>query len=104
MSTRSRIIRLLIDAAIINLGFIVGYLMRYNWRLFREIGFDAHLNDYVPVLLAFSLAFLAMFYIDGVYTPRRAPSWFDQMNVHSLWASNSCSSTSASRLYMVTSS
>jgi exopolysaccharide biosynthesis polyprenyl glycosylphosphotransferase len=79
MPTRSRFIRLLIDAAIINLGFIVGYLMRYNWRWFREIGFDARLNDYAPVQLAFTLAFLVMFIIDGVYTPRRAPSWFDQM-------------------------
>jgi exopolysaccharide biosynthesis polyprenyl glycosylphosphotransferase len=64
---------------LINVGFVIAYLIRYNWQWFREIGFDARLADYAPIQVAFTLAFLAMFQVDGVYAGRRAPSWFDQM-------------------------
>ncbi|MCL5995311.1 MAG: sugar transferase [Chloroflexi bacterium] len=79
MSNRGRLLTLITDAIIINAGFIVGYLMRYNWRLFLEIGYDARLEDYAPIQFAFTLAFLAMFQLDGVYTRRRSPAWFEQM-------------------------
>src|SRR5450759_148991 len=79
MRTRSRFILVLIDVVLINAGFIVGYLIRYNWQWFRETGFDAHLIDYVPIQIAFTVAFLAMFQWDGVYTHRRSTSWLDQM-------------------------
>ena len=79
MRTRSRLLLLLIDVVLINAGFIVGYLMRYNWQWFRETGFDARLEDYVPIQLAFTVAFLVMFQWDGVYARRRSTSWLDQM-------------------------
>ena len=79
MRTRSRLLLLLVDVVLINAGFIVGYLMRYNWQWFRETGFDARLIDYVPIQIAFTLAFLAMFQWDGVYAHRRSASWLDQM-------------------------
>jgi exopolysaccharide biosynthesis polyprenyl glycosylphosphotransferase len=69
----------LIDVVLINAGFIVGYLMRYDWQWFRETGFDARLDDYVPIQIAFTLAFLAMFQWDGVYAHHRSASWLDQM-------------------------
>ena len=53
--------------------------MRYVWQWFLETGFEARLIDYAPIQFAFTLAFLVLFQLDGVYAPRRAPSWFDQM-------------------------
>jgi exopolysaccharide biosynthesis polyprenyl glycosylphosphotransferase len=79
MFTRSRVFNTLADLVLINAGFIVGYLMRYDWQWFLEIGYNARLEDYVPIQVAFSVTFLALFQFDGVYTPRRSSSWFDEM-------------------------
>ncbi|HEY3291143.1 MAG TPA: sugar transferase [Anaerolineae bacterium] len=79
MSIRSRFLVPFIDVVLINAGFIVGYLVRYNFQWFRETGFDARLEDYWSIQVAFTLAYLAMFSIDGVYRKRRTPSWTDQM-------------------------
>lgn len=76
---KSRLALVLLDAALINLGFVVGYLMRYEWRWFLEVGFEASLGDYAPLQVIFTLAFLAFFGLDGVYAPKRAPSWLDRM-------------------------
>ncbi len=77
MRNRSQLILLLIDVVLVNAGFIVGYLMRYNWQWFRETGFDAQLVDYIPIQAAFTAAFLAMFLWDGVYAVRRSAPWLD---------------------------
>ncbi|MGQ9814122.1 MAG: sugar transferase [Candidatus Roseilinea sp.] len=79
MFTRSRPLNLLIDACLINISFVIGYVMRYDWQWFREIGFEARLIDYWPIQLTFTLTLLVLYQLDGVYANRRAPSWFDQM-------------------------
>lgn len=79
MFTRSRPLNLLIDACLINISFVIGYIMRYDWQWFREIGFEARLIDYWPIQLTFTLTLLILYQLDGVYANRRAPSWFDQM-------------------------
>ncbi len=79
MFNKSRLLTLLADIALINVAFVVGYVMRYDWQWFRETGFEARLIDYWPIQIAFTLTFLILFQLDGVYTPRRAASWLDQM-------------------------
>ena len=79
MFTKSRPLNVLIDAVLINIAFIIGYVMRYHWRWFREIGFEAQLTDYWPIQIVFTLTLLVLFQLDGVYANRRAPSWLDQM-------------------------
>ncbi len=79
MFTKSRLLNLLVDAILINVAFVIGYLMRYQWKWFRETGFDARLSDYWLLQIAFTFTFLIMFLMDGVYTTRRSSSWLDQM-------------------------
>ena len=76
---RSKFWLVALDVALINIGFVLGYLMRYEWRFFLEVGFDAPFSVYIPLQIIFVLAFLAFFVVDGVYTERRSPSWLDQM-------------------------
>jgi exopolysaccharide biosynthesis polyprenyl glycosylphosphotransferase len=79
MRTRSRLLVLLSDVALLNAGFIIGFYMRYSLQWFRETGFEATLADYVMIQVAYNLVFLVMFQIDGIYTPRRSRSWLDQI-------------------------
>ncbi|HQX76229.1 MAG TPA: sugar transferase [Thermoflexales bacterium] len=76
---RSRLWLLALDVVLVNIGFVLGYLMRYEWRFFLEVGFDAPYSVYIPLQLIFTLAFVAFFLVDGVYSDRRSPSWLDQM-------------------------
>jgi exopolysaccharide biosynthesis polyprenyl glycosylphosphotransferase len=79
MRSLTRLLIPLIDVVVINVGFIVGYLMRYEWQWFLETGYEARLEEYAPIQLAFTAACVVLFRLDGVYASRRAPSWFDQM-------------------------
>ena len=79
MFTKSRPLNVLIDACLINISFVLSYVMRYDWQWFREIGFEARLSDYWPIQLTFTLTLLILYQLDGVYANRRAPSWLDQM-------------------------
>jgi exopolysaccharide biosynthesis polyprenyl glycosylphosphotransferase len=79
MSRRIRLALLVADIVFINLAFVVSYFMRYQWQWFRRIEFNAPFTDYAPMQALFILTLLAFFWLDGVYAPRRAASWFDQV-------------------------
>ena len=79
MFTQSRLLNLLVDVVLINAAFVLGYVMRYQWQWFRETGFEARLSDYWEIQVAFVVTSLVLFHVDGVYAPRRASSWLDQM-------------------------
>lgn len=74
-----RLALFLSDVVLINVAFVLGYVMRYEWQWFRDIVFSASLADYVPIQVLFNLAMLAFFRLDGVYAPRRSQSWLDQI-------------------------
>ena len=74
----SRWLLVLVDAALINLGFVLGYFMRYVWNWFAVVGYEASFADYIPIQIIFTLAFLLMFRLDHVYSQRRTFDWFDQ--------------------------
>ncbi|MCS6846442.1 MAG: sugar transferase [Anaerolineae bacterium] len=67
------------DIVLINVAFALGYVARYRWQLFRDIEYNAAFSDYWPIQALFTLSVLAFFWLDGVYAPRRAPSWLDQI-------------------------
>ncbi len=78
--TKQRLLAILIsDIALINVAFALGYVARYRWQLFRDIEFNAAFSDYWPIQVLFTLSVLAFFWLDGVYAPRRMPSWLDQI-------------------------
>lgn len=81
MRSKRRAIGLLLlsDIVLINVSLVLAYLMRYELRWFRELGFDAPLSDYAPFALILSILLPITFKLDGVYDSRRGQSWFDQV-------------------------
>ncbi len=81
MRLNRRILWLLVlsDLVLINLALVGAYLMRYELRWFKEVGFDAPLSDYVLFAVILSILLPITFKLDGVYDGRRGQSWFDQM-------------------------
>ncbi len=75
---RHRVFWLLTDVALINIAFILAYVLRYQVRLFREIQFDAPLSRYLGLIVLFNITYLVFFWTDRVYSARGLP-WLDQM-------------------------
>jgi exopolysaccharide biosynthesis polyprenyl glycosylphosphotransferase len=75
---RYRLLWLLIDIVLISLAFVLGYTLRYQVQLFREILFDAPLSSYLGLQALFTLTLLLFFWTDNVYNTRRS-AWFEQM-------------------------
>jgi exopolysaccharide biosynthesis polyprenyl glycosylphosphotransferase len=76
---RSRLYWLLLDIVLINIAFVLGYYLRYQIQLFREILFSAPLGDYLGLQVLFNATILLFFWADNVYSLRNA-SWFDQVS------------------------
>ncbi len=76
---RYRLLWLLIDIVLINLAFVLGYTLRYQVQLFRDIAFDAPLSSYLGLQALFTLTLLLFFWTDNVYNTRRS-AWFEQMS------------------------
>lgn len=79
LQIRLRLFLFASDIVLINAAFVLGYVARYRWQLFRDIEFNARFADYWPIQILFTLALLAFFWLDGVYALRRTPSWLDQI-------------------------
>lgn len=73
-----KLLLVLADIALLNISFVIGYLMRYQFQWFREVGYDAKFIDYFPIQIMFTLAFISMLMLDGAYSSRRFASWLDQ--------------------------
>jgi exopolysaccharide biosynthesis polyprenyl glycosylphosphotransferase len=76
---RYRLMWLAIDVVLINIAFVIGYFLRYQVQLFREIQFDAPLSSYLGMQALFTATLLFFFWADNVYSVRNA-SWLDQMS------------------------
>jgi exopolysaccharide biosynthesis polyprenyl glycosylphosphotransferase len=76
---RTRLLLLLIDVALVNIAFVAGYVLRYRLQWLRDIIYEASFGEYALIQLIFTITMIGMFWLDGVYAPRRAPSWTDQM-------------------------
>ena len=62
---------ILTDLVLINLGFLLAYLARYEWQWLRPVTFSEPYSDYLgqQLLLTFMLVFA--FYYVGVWRRRR---------------------------------
>lgn len=69
----------LLDVVLINLAFLLGYVVRYQLQLFRPVAepFAAPYRAYLPFQLAYTLLMLLFLSLNGVYQRRRGGSWFD---------------------------
>ncbi len=77
---RYRALWLAIDVMLINISFVIGYLLRYQLQLFRDIQFDAPLISYAGIQALFTVSLLFFFWTDNVYSVRNA-SWVEQMSL-----------------------
>ena len=78
-SRRTTCLLILSDLVLINVALAGAYWMRYEVRLFAEVGFGASLSDYIPFALILSILLPITFKLDGVYQNRRGQSWYDQL-------------------------
>lgn len=83
MTKRSRLIALtiLLDTALVNAAFALGYYVRYELQLFIPVGeaFFAPYNAYWMFQLSYTILMLIFLYVDGEYVYRRDSSWFIEL-------------------------
>jgi len=74
---------MLIDAALINLAFILGYTLRYSLQLFYplDVRYAAPFRPYIPFALLLTGASLIAYQVGGLYEDKRGRSWWDEISV-----------------------
>ncbi|HUS15606.1 MAG TPA: sugar transferase [Chloroflexia bacterium] len=73
--------RMLIDATLVNLAFVLAYYARYQLQLFRDVQPESilPLAAFIPIEIGLVLGTIAVFYFKGMYAQPRGASWVDQM-------------------------
>jgi exopolysaccharide biosynthesis polyprenyl glycosylphosphotransferase len=77
------LLKVIVDAVLINVGFFVAYVARYQFQWFRPVD-DAFLVPYCtyfPSSLMLTAILLPMFWTEGLYTAKRKDSWFSDVYV-----------------------
>ncbi|NLG27998.1 MAG: sugar transferase [Chloroflexi bacterium] len=76
-------LKMLVDAALIALSFVIAYWVRYQLQLFISVEpwFQVPLRVYVPSLLLLTAAVVLALWIDGAYRPARGRLWLDEMYI-----------------------
>jgi exopolysaccharide biosynthesis polyprenyl glycosylphosphotransferase len=72
---------LVLDATLINVAFVLSYIVRYQLELPYPVDpqYDAPFHPYLPFAVLLTLLCLAMYAIDGLYTVRRRPRLVSQI-------------------------
>ena len=68
----------LLDAALINLGFFAAYVARYRLQWFRPVGeeFFVPYAVFIPSSVALTVILLLFYWTEGMYGAKRERSWF----------------------------
>jgi exopolysaccharide biosynthesis polyprenyl glycosylphosphotransferase len=74
---------ILSDVALINVGFLIAYYVRYRLQLFRPVdpAFDNPPVVYLPLMLLLTALLVGIFKFNGYYAPRRLGRWVEQMSI-----------------------
>jgi exopolysaccharide biosynthesis polyprenyl glycosylphosphotransferase len=73
--------KILADVMLVNLGFFLAYLMRYEWQWFRPVD-EANrvpFSAYLPNSLALTGILLFIYWVEGAYGYRRKHSLFSEV-------------------------
>lgn len=73
-----RIITILGDVLLINVGFALAYLIRYQWQWLRSITFYEPYTDYLVQQGVLTLLLMFTYSQMGVWQRRRGESWLDE--------------------------
>jgi exopolysaccharide biosynthesis polyprenyl glycosylphosphotransferase len=83
MTKRSRSLAptVLLDAALLNLAFALGYFVRYALQLFIPVldANEAPYTAYLTFQLGYTVLSLIFLAVDGVYARRRDGNWFEEL-------------------------
>ena len=77
------LLTVIVDAALINAGFFVAYLARYELQWFRPVdeAFQVPYTVYFPSSLTLTAILLVIFWTEGLYSHKRKSSWLDDVYV-----------------------
>ncbi len=77
------LLQALVDALLINVGFFLAYVARYQLQWFRPVdeAFLVPYSTYVPNSLALTAILLLVFWTEGLYASKRKDSWLNDVYV-----------------------
>jgi exopolysaccharide biosynthesis polyprenyl glycosylphosphotransferase len=70
---------ILTDLVLINLGFYLAYVARYEWEWLRPVSFTEPYSDYLGQQLLLTVLLAVTFYYTGVWRRRRGESWLEEV-------------------------
>ncbi|HEY1409650.1 MAG TPA: sugar transferase [Promineifilum sp.] len=70
---------ILTDLLLINLAFLMAYIVRYIWQWFRPIAFFEPYRDYLGQQFVLTLLLILTYRYVGVWRRRRGESWLDEV-------------------------
>ena len=77
------LLKAIVDAVLINVGFFLAYVARYQLQWFRPVdeAFLVPYNTYLPSSLTLTAILLLMFWTEGLYSAKRKDSWLSDVYV-----------------------
>jgi len=77
------LLRAIVDALLINLGFFLAYVARYQLQWFRPVdeAFFVPFGTYFPSSLTLTAILLVVFWTEGLYAAKRKDSWLSDVYV-----------------------
>ncbi len=78
-----RVAKVVIDALLINLGFFLAYVARYQLQWFRPVDEEFYVayTVYWPSSVMLTLALLLIYWAEGLYNPREKRAWPNEVYV-----------------------
>jgi exopolysaccharide biosynthesis polyprenyl glycosylphosphotransferase len=70
---------ILTDLVLINLGFYLAYVARYEWEWLRPVSFSEPYTDYLGQQFLLTILLAITFYYTGVWRRRRGESWLEEV-------------------------
>lgn len=70
---------ILTDLVLINLGFFLAYVARYEWEWLRPVSFSEPYTDYLGQQVLLTILLAITFYYTGVWRRRRGESWLEEV-------------------------
>jgi len=77
------LLKAIVDAVLINVGFFLAYVARYQLQWFRPVdeAFLVPYNTYLPSSLTLTAILLLVFWTEGLYSAKRKDSWLSDVYV-----------------------
>ncbi|MEZ4515447.1 MAG: hypothetical protein R3C44_00940 [Chloroflexota bacterium] len=70
---------ILTDLILINLAFMLAYVVRYEWEWLRPVSFYDPYRDYLGQQFMLTILLAITFYYTGVWRRRRGESWLEEV-------------------------